>query len=207
MATRFRNFATVVYPESAPENWLELLGEQKVPVMVSPLHDKDKNPTGEDKKPHYHVLYAFEGVKTEEQVKQLVKEIGGTGLEIVKSLRAYARYLCHLDNPDKAQYNETDIRQFGGADYYSITELAVDKYKAIWEMKDFCEQYNINSFYLLDRYAQQYRPDWSRVLIGSSTLHMKEWLQSRKWSIDMGMVQIVDPATGEVAFDLGAYHG
>ena len=53
---RFRNFATVVYPESAPEGWQETLSEQFVPAFISPLHEKDINPTGEPKKPHYHVL-------------------------------------------------------------------------------------------------------------------------------------------------------
>lgn len=49
-SSRYRNFATVVYPESAPENWLEILAEQFVPAFVSPLHDLDVNPTGEVKR-------------------------------------------------------------------------------------------------------------------------------------------------------------
>lgn len=201
--SRYRNFSTVVYPESAPEKWMDILADQKIPAMVSPLHDKDINPGGEVKKPHHHVIFAFEGVKTLDQVEEIIKLIGGVGCEVIKSLRAYTRYLCHLDNPDKAQYSQEEVRTFGGIDYYQITELAIDKYKAIWEMKDFCERYDIVSFYLLDRYAQQYRPDWSRVLADTSTLHMKEWLMSRKWSRDMGMMVIVDPSTGEVAFDFG----
>ena len=52
---RSRSYATVVYPESAPD-FLERLNDLKVPCFVSPLHDKDINPTGEAKKPHYHVL-------------------------------------------------------------------------------------------------------------------------------------------------------
>ena len=52
---RTRSYATVVYPESAPD-FLERLNDLKVPCFVSPLHDKDFNPTGEPKKPHYHVL-------------------------------------------------------------------------------------------------------------------------------------------------------
>ena len=63
--TRVRNFATVVYPESAPENWQEILAEQFIPAFISPLHDKDINPTGEPKKPHYHVMIMYEGKKSE----------------------------------------------------------------------------------------------------------------------------------------------
>ncbi len=49
-AGRTRNFTTIVYPESAPENWMEILGELFIPSLVSPLHDRDTNPTGECKK-------------------------------------------------------------------------------------------------------------------------------------------------------------
>ena len=44
---RSKNWATVVYPESAPEQWKEILGDMKVEVLISPLHNKDVNPTGE----------------------------------------------------------------------------------------------------------------------------------------------------------------
>ena len=97
---RTRNFATVVYPESSILNWREVLQEQFVPCFISPLHDQDVNPTGEAKKPHYHVLIMFDSVKTVEQARDIFLKIGGVGCEIVNSLRGYARYLCHLDNPE-----------------------------------------------------------------------------------------------------------
>ena len=53
---RTRNYATVVYPESAPSDWIDKLTECFVPAFISPLHDKDINPGGEPKKPHYHVI-------------------------------------------------------------------------------------------------------------------------------------------------------
>ena len=31
---RTRNFTCVVYPESAPENWLDILGELKIESLV-----------------------------------------------------------------------------------------------------------------------------------------------------------------------------
>ena len=113
---RTRNFATVVYPESAPEDWMELLTQQFVPAFISPLHDQDLDPTGDPKKPHYHVIIKFDNVKTLTQAKEVVDVIGGVGCEPVKSLRAYTRYLCHLDNPEKARYSMDDVRQLGGAD-------------------------------------------------------------------------------------------
>lgn len=47
---RTRNYATVVYPESAPADWIRLLQEQCVPALISPLHDKDLNTDGTPKK-------------------------------------------------------------------------------------------------------------------------------------------------------------
>lgn len=197
-AGRTRNFACVVYPESAPENWQGILVEHLVPAFISPLHDQDINPTGEPKKPHYHVIIMFDGVKTNEQARAIFETIGGVGCEVVKSIRGYARYLCHLDNPEKHQYDTADVRSLCGADFYSTISLAIDRFVAITKMEEFCEKYDVTSFYLLSRYATKNRPDWSRVLKESSTVYMKEYLQSRKWSRETHNTQIVDHQTGEI---------
>lgn len=179
---RTRNYATVVYPESAPETWQDILSEQMVPAFVSPLHDKDINPTGEPKKPHYHVVLLFEGVKTPEQAKDIFDKINGVGCEKVQSIRGYARYLCHLDNPEKAQYDTVDVRSFCGADYIGAIGLVTDKYKAISEMMQFCKEYNIISYADLLEYCSMNRFDWFRVLCDNGTVVMKEYLKSRHWT-------------------------
>ncbi|MEE3444090.1 MAG: Rep family protein, partial [Methanobrevibacter sp.] len=89
----------MVYPESAPEDWEIILSNEFVPAFISPLHENDLNPDNSPKKPHYHVILMFDSVKTTEQAKEVFAKIGGVGCEIVKSLRGYSRYLCHLDNP------------------------------------------------------------------------------------------------------------
>ena len=42
---RSRNWNIIVYPESAPADWKDLL-VQEVSFVCSPLHDKDVPPTG-----------------------------------------------------------------------------------------------------------------------------------------------------------------
>lgn len=195
---RTRNFATVVYPESAPENWQDILTQQFVPAFVSPLHDKDINPGGEAKKAHYHVMLMFDGVKTVEQAQSIFTLIGGVGCEVVQSVRGYARYLCHLDNPEKVQYSQDDVRTMCGADYASVIGLATDKYKALGEMQDFCEKYNVVSFYLLSKYARTHRTDWYRILCDCGSVYMREYLKSKQWSQEQEMNEIIDPETGEV---------
>ena len=179
---RTRNYATVVYPDSAPENWQEILTQQFVPAFISPLHDKDLNPTGEAKKAHWHVVIMFDGVKTREQAEAVFKRINGVGCEVVQSIRGYARYLCHLDNPEKYQYDISNVRSLCGADYSGTIGLATDKYKAIGEMIDFCEEYNIVSYSDLLKYCRNERFDWFRVLCDNGTVVMKEYLKSKKWT-------------------------
>lgn len=195
---RTRNYATVVYPDSAPTDWQDILSQQFVPCFISPLHDRDLNPTGEPKKAHYHVLIAYDTVKTIEQAKMLVETINGVGCEIVNSLRGYARYLCHLDNPEKAQYNQEDVRTMCGADYASTIGLATDKYKALGEMQDFCEKYNVVSFYCLSKYARTHRTDWYRILCDCGSVYMREYLKSKQWSQEQNQCDIIDPDTGEI---------
>jgi hypothetical protein len=180
-SARTRNFATVVYPESAPEGWREILSEQFVPAFISPIHNLDCNPTGEVKKEHYHVILMFDGVKTTEQAAAIFEKIGGVGCEVVQSLRGYARYLCHLDNPEKHQYSTDDVCQICGADYTSIIGLATDRYKAIAEMIDFCRINDIVAYAELMEYAMVHRSDWFRVLCDNGTVVVKEYLKSLMW--------------------------
>lgn len=197
VSNRTRNYATIVYPESAPENWQEILASHFVPSFISPLHCDDVNPTGEQKKAHYHVIIMFDSVKTIEQATDIFQTIGGVGCDVVKSIRGYARYLCHLDNPEKAQYPPESVKSICGADYISVIGLAVDKYIALCEMEEFCDNYDVVSFYALCKYARVHRPDWSRVLKESGTMYMREYLQSRKWSLENECSVIIDKNTGE----------
>lgn len=180
--TRLRNYATVVYPESVKDNWIEILSDLHLPIFISPLHDKDINPTGEPKKAHYHVVFMFEGKKSIEQIKAITDEIGAVGQEPISSIRGYARYLCHLDNPEKAQYSTEDVRCLSGADYSAVIGLPTDKYKAIKEMMQYCKEYNIYSYADLLELAAEEHYDWYRVLCDNGTVVIKEYLKSRSWT-------------------------
>lgn len=187
--TRTRNFACVVYPESAPDNWQDILSDQFVPAFISPLHNKDLNPTGEVKKEHYHVMIMFDSVKTSEQAKVIFDLIGGVGCEVVNSIRGYARYLCHLDNPEKVQYSIECVRCLSGADYANVISLVTDKYKAIGEMIDFCQANNIFSYASLLEYCRMERFDWFRVLCDNGTVVIKEYLKSRSWTVQQNSIK------------------
>lgn len=135
---RTRNWATIIYPKindddetTTPENWVEIIEEMGVKCAVSPLHDSDIKEDGEKKKPHRHVLFAFDGVKSKSQVKELCEKIGGVGCEAINSLYAQVRYLTHLDNPEKAQYSALDVLTFAGFEYKRYANTKEDEDKEI----------------------------------------------------------------------------
>lgn len=65
------------YPDSAPENWREIINSWLVDCLVSPLHDSDVNEDGTPKKPHWHGILFFDSVKSFEQVQELVAPLNG----------------------------------------------------------------------------------------------------------------------------------
>ena len=201
-SNRVRNYATVVYPESAPDNWQCILADMCIPCFISPLHDQDVDPGGEPKKPHHHVMIMFDGVKTREQAQEVFDQIGGVGNETVQSIRGYARYLCHLDNPEKAQYSPDDVLAYGGADYITTIGLVTDKYKAIGEMMDFCVNNGVFGYATLLMWCRANNPGWFRVLCDNGSFVMKEFLKSLKWESQqlesLGMqVDLPEPADQE----------
>lgn len=180
-----RNWVSIVYPESAPENWMDILNDSHIPAIVSPLHDKDINPgTKEPKKAHYHVMLMYEGPKEEHIARKIFESIAGVGCEPVNSVRGQARYFCHLDNPEKAQYSASGIKAFSGANYDNLIALPSDKYKIIGEMIDWVEENDIRSFRDLMVYSRQQKTDWFQCLCDSGTYVMKEYVKSRTWQLE-----------------------
>lgn len=205
-AGRSRSWATMIYEESAPENWLALLEDLHIDAFVSPCHDSDVLPGGEPKKPHWHVLVSFSSVKSREQVKEVFDVIGGVGAEKIESFRNHARYLCHLDNPDKARYQESDVKAFGCLDYLEVIGVPSDKYEVIGEMIDFCDVNKIFSYAQLMRITRKYKPTWYRALCDNASWVMKEYLKAALWESQSPTViadetKLVDPATGEILSD------
>lgn len=184
---RGRLFATVVYPESAPADWRERLDGLHIAAMVSPIHDADTLPTGERKKAHYHVLWRYDGVKTPAQAQEVVTAIGGAGaVEIVADYRGYARYLCHLDSPDKAQYSPDDIRCYGGADWAAVALSDAERVDAaLDEIEDWIDDTGCVSYVELCRYCRRERPDWTRT-VRTHTVHLSALIRSAYWEQSQG---------------------
>lgn len=179
-----RNYSSILYTESMKENFIEIMENECVQAFISPLHDKDVNEDGEIKKAHYHVMIMYDNTKTVQQAKEYFDKIGGVGCEKIASTRGYARYLIHADNPNKYQYDRSDVISLCGAEYDLITSCSMDKYQAIGQMMDFCESNNVISYSDLLMYARSNDFNWFRVLCDSGTIVIKEYLKSRAWTIN-----------------------
>lgn len=138
--SRTRHWATVVYPESCPEKWQEILAGECVPAIISPLHDKDINPDGTPKKPHWHVMLLYAGPKSQAQVIELCKKFGGVLPIPISNAQSMARYFIHKDNPDKAQYSDNDIVNLSGADWSDLIKTSKDRYDTLLEIISFLKE-------------------------------------------------------------------
>lgn len=171
---RTRVYASILYPDSMKGDYktvCETIDDWHVSCFLSPLHDLDKNNDGSDKKPHYHLMIMFKGPKSPDQVNQLLDQVGGVGLEKIMDTVGMARYLCHLDQPEKVRYNVKDVKEFGGADYLDTVSTPRDNLEILMEMSDFVLENEIRSIATLYKKARDLgRVDWIRCLAMQSTI-------------------------------------
>lgn len=163
MATeRSSRWATIFYLESAHPNFIDLLKDAHVPFLLSPCHDRDLDANGNLKKGHYHCMFYFDSLKSRQQVLDIVSPLGGVGAEMVKSATSYARYLCHLDDSDKAQYNPADVVSYCMS-YESAIETADAKYGTYGKLIRFCIENHISNFAILLLKSQKVAPDIFKI--------------------------------------------
>lgn len=179
-----RNWVFMAYPESLPADWLDQLRQTGLKIAVSPLHDRDIDPDGQPKKPHYHVILCYDGPQTYNAVRTLTNvQLGQTVPQPLEAVRGYYRYLTHADNPDKAQYAAADIVTLGGfdiRDYCELTKTEVNK--IMWDIQEFVRLEGITEYAdLLDvlQDGGDTMRDWYDVAI-SHTMMFTSYLRSRR---------------------------
>lgn len=182
MATRARGFAFVLYPESAPENWRDIIDSFHIQWAESPLHCFDVNDTGEVKKPHWHIVLNFDSVKTIDQVKKLIEPLNCTIPIILNSVKGMVRYFAHLDNPEKYQYPVDQIIGHGGMDIADLLRLSASaRYSVIRKICDYVAVSGITEFYeIMDYSAEYHSEDWYPVLCDSAAYVVNQYIKSNR---------------------------
>lgn len=181
---RTRNWNFILYPESAPENWVDIIDETRIEWVCSPLHDKDIDPTGDTKKAHYHITLLYPTNKSYTQVCELVCQKLGQPIPVkCQSVKGSIRYMVHKDNPDKYQYNWNDINCYGGADLQSLCQpTSSERLLLLKEILAFCTDNQISELCdLVDICILNDYNDWLAVVCNYNTLVISKHIDSIRY--------------------------
>lgn len=179
--SRARHWWIIVYPDSAPTNWRSIFEDTHVPHAISPLHDQDVDDAGEPKKPHWHVIFSFDGLKSFDQVKEIADFVCSPIPKRIESIRGAVRYLCHLDSKEKHKYSVSDVECCCGFDM-TVVDVATgeSKYDVLRQMARYCVENDVTEYEDLFVYAMENEPEWFKALADSCTYAMSALLKSRR---------------------------
>jgi hypothetical protein len=159
---------------------------------ISPLHDKDKHSDpkhadyGKLKKPHWHAVVSWDGPQTQNAANNITKErLKGTIAIKLDSVRGYYRYLTHMDDPDKYQYDKKDIQHLNGFDIADHIEMtANEKFKILATIQNFVDDNDIREYGRLCKLLLQAdETDMWRVA-ASNTLYCNTYITSRRHELE-----------------------
>lgn len=180
---RSNKWAFLIYKESAPDNYLEILNGLHVPFVLSPWHDKDiYSDTGELKKSHKHGAFYFDSLKSYTQVSELVSDKlnGPAHVEVVMSPKGMFDYFTHAENPSKTPYDIENIESGAGFELDKfLLEQNTDNFMN--DVIDIIEENNFMEFENLVRYAREN----NYLLLGlivERTYFFAKYLDSRRYS-------------------------
>ena len=122
-----RNWTFIHYEENGLESLINYLNGTGLPYAISPLHNRDYNPDGTLKKPHWHCIVMFPGPTTYNKVNTLCTDLNATIPKRILSVVGIYRYFTHQDNPEKAQYDEQDIITGNGFDIKDIKGMTTSE--------------------------------------------------------------------------------
>lgn len=208
---RYQYYTFLIYPDSAPEDWLDRLRAMHIPMYISPLHDRDKDEDGQTKKAHYHVLVMFESLKNLDACDEMIEAVKGvkppTQDFVVKSKRAYARYLLHYDDPAKYPYYlDSQVTAICGADDYdelikSKSQADFEERQIMQDIQDYLEKQGIFNYAAAIKLARgTENDDWFQCL-KVNAYYWHSWCKSHNdpnWLSDSAKVdEIIAKSKGE----------
>ena len=122
-------------------------------MIESPLHEKDINPDGTLKKPHWHIIISNQGKISYNQAKEIADMLNGASPQFVQNMVGMVRYLAHIDNPEKAQYDPKKIIGHG-IDVDKYLQNAIDIDNLICEIEEFIDEHKIIEYAKLTRLTE-----------------------------------------------------
>lgn len=127
-----KNFVLILYPDSTSYDFSSVISKLKDAFNQYAYipHDKCIDDLGEVKKLHYHIVG-----KTNNQTSthSIAKKLGiqENYVQIAKAYKRAVRYLAHVDNPEKFQYDIGDITANWDYRTYFAKEISEKKQAVI----------------------------------------------------------------------------
>lgn len=170
------------YPDSMPDDWRDVASESGYELLAM-FHDQDVTAAGEVKEPHWHIVVRLSHAGSIDDAKAALLPLGikEKSIQWRDSWSAVARYLCHLDDPNKTQYSPDHVLEFGGADYLTAINRQKDKYRIIAAMQDWVTENDCQSFAKLLDYARDNDMEWFMALCDNCAVIMREYIKSRRY--------------------------
>ena len=190
-------FCAVLYPDSHTYDFnkiIKSLADEHFTFAVSPIHDRDIEVNGSLKKGHYHLLLAYPSATTLNNIRDWFNVCGLPesdlhSVRICASGVGYFRYLTHMDNPEKAQYNVNDVRVFNDSDciFKKFSKTASDKIDDLARIFQIVDELDTISFHSLVQYLMLNQRDLFKLLTSSSALAIcvKEYQRSLEYDKKM----------------------
>ena len=177
-----RNWAFILYLDSAPSDWKDILQQTGCQFAISPYHDKDVNADGTPKKPHYHIIITYDGPTSYNVIKRVCDSVNATIPQPLEQLRGYYRYFTHKDNPEKYQYNESEITTINGFNINNYIELTTGEVQAIlYQLQHIIRQEHILEYSdLLDLLSDKDLTDFWDVA-SKHTIMLDRYISSRRY--------------------------
>lgn len=178
-----RSWTWVVYQDQYINvlAWLER--NPDIAWSMSPKHEKDVNPTGEPKKPHWHLLLNWSGPITYKTACDISEELGLPRPQICRNTRGMVRYFLHLDNPEKAQYDRSLITCGGGFevdDYLALSKTEQEQEEVLFVTKiiNKITELDLQEFYELANFVLSEMPEHYQYFKKNSYV-LKNYLTSK----------------------------
>lgn len=170
------------YPDTMPEDWRDRASESGYEILAM-YHDQDVETDGKPKEPHWHVAVRLAHAGTIDDAKEILLRLGikEKSIQWRDSWRSVARYLCHLDSPNKTQYSPEHVLEFGGADYMTAIQRSAEKYRIVAAMQEWVIESNCRSFAKLMDYARENDMEWFMALCDNCAIPMREYIKSRRY--------------------------
>ena len=171
-----------LYEDSSPDDFLERMSTSGHEILAM-KHDRDVTAAGEVKEQHWHVVVRFAHATSAKVAKELLCGFGvkAASVQYRDSWTAVARYLCHMDDPNKTQYDPSEVMEFGGADYLTAIKRTADKYHTTAEMMRWVQETDCRSFAALLDWAMEENLEWFMALCDSSAVIMREYIKARRY--------------------------